>query len=87
MGISFPTGTLRIISPTESVKDRLAAWYHWKDRQSLNQARLVAHEHDIDIEEVRQWSLREGMELEFKAIKELLTTRKAEGPFRKQEKT
>lgn len=70
--ISFSTGTLRIISPTESVKDRLAAWYHWKDRQSLEQAKLVAQTNEIDFEEVRRWSVREGMEREFEAIREVL---------------
>jgi hypothetical protein len=42
------------------VKDRLAAFYHWKDQQSLEQAILIARDHDIDIEEVRRWSVNEG---------------------------
>jgi len=33
--IEFGTGIVRIISPTDSVKDRLAAFYHWGDNQSL----------------------------------------------------
>ena len=34
----FSTGKLRLLSPTECVKDRLAAYYHWQDRQCLEQA-------------------------------------------------
>jgi hypothetical protein len=29
--------TLKLLSPTQCVMDRLAAFYHWKDRQSLQQ--------------------------------------------------
>lgn len=36
------TGTLKIISPTDCVKDRLLGYFHWGDRQSLEQAILVA---------------------------------------------
>lgn len=35
--LNFPTGELMIISPTDCVKDRLAAYYYWGDRQSLEQ--------------------------------------------------
>jgi hypothetical protein len=40
--IEFSTGLLRIISPTDCVKDRLAGYYHWGDRQSLFQAVLAS---------------------------------------------
>lgn len=68
--ISFATGMLRLISPTESVKDRLAAWYHWKDRQSLEQAVLVSEAHEIDVNEVARWSRLEGMGDEFEKIRD-----------------
>ena len=42
--IKLATGILTIISPTDCVKDRLAAYYHWGDRQCLEQAILVARE-------------------------------------------
>lgn len=63
------TGTLRIISPTDCVKDRLAAYYHWGDQQSLLQATLVAQRHKIKLDEVRRWSLTEGKLEEFERIK------------------
>ena len=31
-------GPLRIVSPTQIVMDRVAAYAHWRDRQSLDQA-------------------------------------------------
>jgi hypothetical protein len=58
--LNFPTGELRIISPTDCVKDRLAAYYHWGDRQSLEQAVLVAKDNKIDLNELKRWSSVEG---------------------------
>src|SRR4030065_847190 len=48
----LPTGILRIISPTDCVKDRLAAYYHWNDLQCLEQASLVAEAHAIGMEAI-----------------------------------
>ncbi|MFI5331403.1 MAG: hypothetical protein ACHQ2F_10300 [Desulfobaccales bacterium] len=67
--LSFSTGLLRIISPTDCVKDRLAAYYHWQDRQSLEQALLVAKDNPIDLGEVARWSKKEGMADRFSRIK------------------
>lgn len=58
-------GNLRIISPTECVKDRLAAFYHWNDRQCLEQALFVAIDNKIDLKEVERWSIKEGQEEKF----------------------
>lgn len=49
----FDTGTLRVISPTDCVKDRLAAYYYFEDRQALVQAVMVAMDNTIDLEDVR----------------------------------
>ena len=59
--IRFSTGMLRILSPTDCVKDRLAAYYHWEDLQCLEQAVLVALANPVHLTEVRRWSDREGM--------------------------
>lgn len=67
--LTFSTGLLRIISPTDCVKDRLAAYYHWQDRQSLAQALLVANENQIDLKEIERWSQKEGMAERFSKIK------------------
>lgn len=54
--LEFPTGALRILSPTDCVKDRLAAYFFWDDFQSLEQALLVARKHDIDFSDIERWS-------------------------------
>ena len=67
-----PTGILRIISPTDCVKDRLIAYYHWGDQQCLVQAEYVAQAQEIDLQEIERWSEREGMLVKFQDIKERL---------------
>lgn len=64
--LAFSTGTLRLISPTDCVKDRLAAFYHFGDRQGLIQASMVASRNRVDIEEIRRWSKGEGQLGKFK---------------------
>jgi hypothetical protein len=61
---------LRLLSPTDCVKDRLAAYYHWDDRPSLDQAVLVSLAKDVDFQEVRRWSLRENMKVKYEAFRE-----------------
>lgn len=70
--LEFATGTLRLLSATDCVKYRLAAYYHWKDRQCLDQAIMVSTDAEVDIDEVERWSRHEGMTEEFERIKEQL---------------
>jgi hypothetical protein len=74
--LEFPTGQLALLSPTDCVKDRLAAYYNWNDLQSLEQALLVAQSNRIDIGEVRRWSDEEGKLTEFETIKQQLLARR-----------
>jgi hypothetical protein len=53
-------GTIILLSPTDCVKDRLAAFYHWNDPQALEQAVMVAKAQKINLKEVKFWSEREG---------------------------
>ncbi len=66
------TGTLKILSPTDCVKDRLAAFYHWDDLQSLEQAILVARKNPIDLDEIKRWSVGEDKGEQFEKIQERL---------------
>lgn len=70
--LEFATGLLRLLSPTDCVKDRLANYYYWKDRQCLEQAIMVAKDTKVDLEEVERWSRQEGMGDEFERIRLLL---------------
>ncbi len=56
--IRLSTGTLRIISAADCVKDRLAAYYYWGDQASLQQAVLVAQKKRVRLAEIRRWSAR-----------------------------
>jgi hypothetical protein len=58
--IELPVGKLRIITPTQSVMDRLAAAYAWRDAQSRDQAIMVAVNQDVDWEALRTWFASEG---------------------------
>jgi hypothetical protein len=49
-----------LLSPTDSCRDRFAAFYHWKDRQSLSAAVAIAVRNPIDLDRTRSWSVREG---------------------------
>ena len=51
---------IEILTPTQCVMERLAAFYHWRDRQALDQAVAVAGSQDVDIDAVRRWSNAEG---------------------------
>jgi hypothetical protein len=72
--LNFPTGELSIISPTDCVKDRLAAYYHWGDRQSLEQAVLVGKHNIIDLDELERWSGVEGKLAVFQEIRQRFET-------------
>ena len=52
--------TLNLLTPTQCVMDRLAAFYHWDDTQSLEQTLIVAGLHDVDMEYIAEWSIKEG---------------------------
>jgi hypothetical protein len=54
--------TLRLLSPTDSVKDRLAGYIHWKSRANFDQALLICRRQRIrvDLNEVREWCVVEG---------------------------
>jgi hypothetical protein len=40
--------------------DRLAAYWHWRDRQCWDQAVMVAERHAIDYEALLQFAREEG---------------------------
>jgi hypothetical protein len=53
-------GSLKLLTPTDCVKDRLSAYYHWRDQEALHQALMVAEMHSINMTAIAEWSLREG---------------------------
>jgi len=70
--LRFATGELTVLSATDCVKDRLAAYFHWDDRECFEQALLVAKSNEIDLQEIERWSLKEGHETKFKELRDTL---------------
>jgi hypothetical protein len=70
--LCFETGELTALSPTDCIKDRLAAYFHWNDRECLEQALLVAKATSIDFSEIERWSSKEGNPEKFKHFRDLL---------------
>ncbi|MFK5938387.1 MAG: hypothetical protein QM497_08325, partial [Sulfurimonas sp.] len=63
---------LRLLTPTDCVKDRLAAYYHWDDEQCLQQAIWVAKKNEFDLKSVQEWSEKEKSLEKFKIFKNAL---------------
>lgn len=70
--IETSLGTIQLLHPVDSVKDRLASFYHWNDKQSLTQALSICMEQEIDLEEVERWSIQEDQKDKFAIFKNLL---------------
>lgn len=68
--------TLRILSPTDCVRDRLAHFYHWDDYTALNAAVAVAAANiaNISLDLLRSWSMREENLHKFAEFERRLTT-------------
>ena len=62
-------GTLRILTPTDCVMDRLAWYYHAQDEQGLEQALAVAAANEVDLDRIESWSRRERAEAKFERFR------------------
>ena len=51
-----------LLTPTDCIKDRLASFFYWNDRQALEQALLVAKNHPIHLEDLKRWAKEEKLE-------------------------
>jgi hypothetical protein len=69
-------GTIRLLTPTQCVMDRLAAYFHWNDLQSLDQAVMVASSQEVSIARLDAWAKREGESEKLRKFKQELATRK-----------
>lgn len=64
------------LSPTDSVRDRLAAFFHWSDRQALDAAIAIAARHPVKLDRIRTWSRKEGHAERFEEFRRELALRK-----------
>lgn len=69
-------GELLALSATDSCRDRLAAFYHWNDRQSLETAISIALRQKVDMGKIRDWSKAERSETKFEEFARELKTRR-----------
>lgn len=67
-------GKLKLLTPTHCVMDRLAGYFHWNDKQNLDQALMVAKKYPIKIKEIESWAKNEGETEKFKIFKKRLKT-------------
>ncbi len=54
------TGTLRLLSPTDTIKDRLLWWYLENDPQCWEQALEIARNHKVRWADLKKWHEGEG---------------------------
>ncbi len=71
--------SVRLLSPTDSCRDRLAAYYHWNDRQSLDTAARIAARHRVNLRRIREWSSREGASDRYDEFLRILKERRVAG--------
>lgn len=50
-------GTIQLLTPTDCAKDRLADYYFWNDRQSLEQAIMVVKRNKVNFSVIKKWSI------------------------------
>lgn len=56
--------------------DRLAAYFHWNDLQSIDQAVMGASSQKISLAKLDAWANREGASEKLRRFKQELATRK-----------
>ena len=75
--LKTPLGVIKMLTPTDCVKDRLAAYLHWNDRQALRQAAMVAAAQQISWTAIHRWAaLEEGATMVVGDLKAALVDRK-----------
>ncbi|MBK8394665.1 MAG: hypothetical protein IPL26_05395 [Leptospiraceae bacterium] len=62
---------IKILSPTDCIKDRLASFIYFQSRDCLEQAILVAQSQPFHLSKIEQWAKKEGKQAE-KGFQEFL---------------
>jgi hypothetical protein len=75
--IGVSASAIQLLSATDSCRDRLAGFYHWNDRQSLDAAVHIALRNRVDMKKIRTWSASEGAVEGFLAFTRELARAKA----------
>lgn len=73
------------LSATDSCRDRLAAFYHWKDHSSLKAAVQIATTHRVAMKVIERWSEAEDAARDFATFAQRL--REARATLRRRRAT
>jgi hypothetical protein len=68
-----PSGTIPILKPGDVIKDRLAAYFHWRDRPSLVQALTVLIKFPEELQSINAFCNNEGSPEAIALIQQILT--------------
>lgn len=74
--IKTPLGTIKLLYPLDIIKDRLASYYYWNDKQSLEQAIHLTLSQKINVKDIEQWSTKENQSEKFIIFKQRVTKTK-----------
>lgn len=66
--VQVANGTIPILYASDVVKDRLAAFIHWQDKQSLVQAMSIMLKHNLKPAELKTFCESEGDEKSFRLL-------------------
>ncbi|HMD67637.1 MAG TPA: hypothetical protein VKF42_02085 [Chitinivibrionales bacterium] len=58
--LKLRNGTLSLLSPADSAKDRLAGYFYGNDAQCLEQAVMICQMNNVAINAIREWAEKEG---------------------------
>jgi hypothetical protein len=62
--ISIEGKVIKILNPTDCIKDRLASFIYFKAKDCLDQAVLVAQNQPFNLYEIERWCVNEGKQTE-----------------------
>jgi hypothetical protein len=68
---------LRILSPTDCIRDRLASFIHFKSRDALEQAVLVARSQPFNMSKIKEWCRLENASEAFAEFQRILAENKS----------
>lgn len=73
--VKFEGTIIKLFSPTDCIKDRLASFIHFRARDCLDQAVLVAKSQPYNHDAIKKWCENEGGSAQFKLFEEELLKR------------
>lgn len=74
--VEFEGTVIKIYSPTDCVKDRLAGYIYYRHEENLNQAILVAKSQAVNFGKIKEWCVSEGAEWAFENFSNRLQSSK-----------